>query len=248
MGDHGQVGRLGGDEFKAVLPGTGRHRLAGIARADADRAGLAALQHRRPPGDDRRVGRHCHRRPRPLPAPTAWSATPISRFMRPRMRGAASIASTNRRCTPSERPPGAGERPSPGDRPRRAVGRLPADRPLPTSEAVCGFEALVRWDAPASRADFARKVHPARRGMRAHLRASAHGCSKTALDGSGELARAGPHRGQFVADPVQRPRQRRRGRIAARTRPAFAPSGSSSRSPRACSSPKAIRPTTRSRA
>ena len=28
MGDHGQVGRLGGDEFKAVLPGHGRHRLA----------------------------------------------------------------------------------------------------------------------------------------------------------------------------------------------------------------------------
>ncbi len=30
MGDHGQVGRLGGDEFKAVLPGHGRHRIAGI--------------------------------------------------------------------------------------------------------------------------------------------------------------------------------------------------------------------------
>ena len=43
MGNHGQVGRLGGDEFQAVLPGDGRHRPARIARADFDRAGFAAL-------------------------------------------------------------------------------------------------------------------------------------------------------------------------------------------------------------
>ena len=30
MGNHGQVGRLGGDEFQAVLPGTRRHRAARI--------------------------------------------------------------------------------------------------------------------------------------------------------------------------------------------------------------------------
>ena len=63
MGNHGQVGRLGGDEFQAVLPGTRRHRPAGIARADADRAGLASLCDRRPQGDDRRIRRNCHRRP-----------------------------------------------------------------------------------------------------------------------------------------------------------------------------------------
>ena len=49
----------------------GRHRPARIACADADRAGFAALHDRGPQGDDRRVGRHRHRRSRAAPAPTA---------------------------------------------------------------------------------------------------------------------------------------------------------------------------------
>ena len=59
--------------------------------------------------------------------------------------------------------------------------------------------------------------------------------------GSRDLARPGAGRGQPVAAPVQRPEHRRDRSPAARARPAFAPTGSSSRSPRACSSPKAIR-------
>ena len=65
MGDHGQVGRLGGDEFKAVLPGTVDIGLLESLGAHSDRAGVAALHHRRPSSDDRRVGRHRHRRSGP---------------------------------------------------------------------------------------------------------------------------------------------------------------------------------------
>ena len=48
LGEDGQVGRLGGDEFEAILPGIEEEgRLSELAAA-ADRAGLAALQDRRP--------------------------------------------------------------------------------------------------------------------------------------------------------------------------------------------------------
>ena len=54
-------------------------------------------------------------------------------------------------------------------------------------------------------------------------------------------------RGQPVADPVQRSGDRRHGRASTAARPAFAPNGSSWRSPKACSLPTATPPTRRSR-
>ena len=71
MGEHGQVGRLGGDEFKAVLPGTvDIGLLEPLARTLIEQVSRPYID-RGPPGDDRRLGRHRHRRSRAAPAPTA---------------------------------------------------------------------------------------------------------------------------------------------------------------------------------
>ena len=70
VGDKGQIGRLGGDEFEAVLPDAPRRRHAGEPRRAADPAGLDALLDRGPQHLDRRLGRHRHRPERWTPAPT----------------------------------------------------------------------------------------------------------------------------------------------------------------------------------
>ena len=71
MGDHGQVGRLGGDEFKAVLPGTVETGLLeSLARTLIEQVSRPYIieGHR---GDHRRLGRHRHWRSRARAAPTA---------------------------------------------------------------------------------------------------------------------------------------------------------------------------------
>ena len=107
--------------------GHGRHRPAGIAGAHADRAGVAALQHRRPPRSDRRVSRRRHRRPRPLhrrqPCSRRRSRSLRGEGRRPRQALLLRAGHAHR----GVRSPGPRERPSPGHRQGRAVGRLPAD-------------------------------------------------------------------------------------------------------------------------
>ena len=78
----------------------------------------------------------------------AWSATPISRSMPPRATGAASIASTKRRCTARRRT----DRCSNTTCARRSnadeiwVAYQPIVRAA--SEEISGFESLARWNHP----------------------------------------------------------------------------------------------------
>ena len=148
MGNHGQIGRLGGDEFQAVLPGAvdiglleslARTLIEQVSRPYAIEGnkvtigasvGIAI-------GDPER------------PAPTRWSAMPTSRFTLPRAPGAASTACTSRRCTakpPSgscwrtisaRRSSAASCRSLPADRPRRRRGhvRLRSAGPLEPPDA-----------------------------------------------------------------------------------------------------------------
>ena len=108
----------------------------------------------------------------------------------------------------ASRPPGARERPAPGDRPRRAVGRLPADRPR-RRRGDLRLRGAGALEPPGARPDLARQVHPARRGMRADRQDRRMGAARPR---SSEAAHWPDHvrdRGQPVADPVQRPGDRR---------------------------------------
>ena len=80
-----------------------------------------------------------------------WCATPISRFMPPRMPGAASIASTSRRCT-AKQPSARCSRTTSARRSSAASCGSPISRSCaPRARRSAGFEALVRWAAPGAR-------------------------------------------------------------------------------------------------
>ena len=198
---------------------------------------------RRPQGHDRRLGRHRDRRSRAAPAPTPWSATPISRSTPPRRAGRGKHCFYE--AVDAQRgvgPPGARKRPAPGDRPRRAVGRLPADRPRRRRGGL-RLRGAGPLEPPGARADLARQVHPARRGMRddrqdRHMGAATPRSSEAARWPDQVRIAVNLSPIQFndpaIVDDRRAPRS---------TRPRSAPSGSSSRSPRACSWPTATPPT-----
>ena len=96
------------------------------------------------------------------------------------------------------------ERPSPGDRARRAVGPLPADRPR-RRRGDFGLRGAGPLAAPDPRRDLAREVRSARRGSRADRQDRRMGAPHRARR-SRALARPRPGRGQPVAAPVQRSR------------------------------------------
>ena len=157
---------------------------------------------------DRRVGRHRDRRSRAAAAPTRWSATPTSRSTPPRPPGAASTASTSRRCTreASDRQVLENDLRQALDRGELSVAYQPIVRAA--GEEVCGFEALVRWDHPARGPISPDKFIPLAEecGMIGKIGTFV---LDTALERSQPLARPCPDRGQSVADPVQRSGDRR---------------------------------------
>ena len=112
-------------------------------------------------------------------------------------------------------------------------------------EEISGFEALVRWHHPTRGADLAGQIHPAGRRSRAD-RQIGEWVLRTALEEAAQwpdhvrvavnlspLQFNDPASSTMVAQRISRNRRPRR-------------AGSSWRSPRACSSPRAIRPTRRS--
>ena len=129
MGNHGQVGRLGGDEFQAVLPGTvDIGFLEPLARTLIEQAsrpyvieghkvtigasvGIAI-------GDPGRASADALVRNADLALYAAKAAGPRQALL-------LRTVDAQRGC----RAPTARERSSPGDRARRAGGPLPADRP-----------------------------------------------------------------------------------------------------------------------
>ena len=228
---------------RRCFPGTVDIGLLESARPDPDRAGFAALHDRGPPGDDRRVGRHRHRRPGPRlrrqPDPQRRPRALRRQGRRPRQALLLRAGDAQR----GVRPPGARERPAPGDRPRRAVGRLPADRPR---RRRGDLRASRRWCAgtiPTRGPISPGQVHPARRGMRPDRQDRRMGASRPrspkrrtgpTRSGSRSTCRRSSSTIPAIVDIVA---------DRARARPEFAPSGSSWRSPRACSLPTATRPT-----
>ena len=109
-------------------------------------------------------------------------------------------------------------------------------------EEVSGFESLVRWQHPTRGAISPSKFVPLAEeaGLIGKI---GEWVLRTALE---EAAHWPDHvRVAVNLSPLQfnDPQRRRHGRQAPRAKPASAPSGWSSRSPKACSSPRAIQPT-----
>ena len=226
--------------------GRGRNRAARKPRANADRTGFATLPDRGPSRHDRRLGRH-----------RDWRSGPRLRRLdgsqcRPRLvrrQGRRARPALLLRSVDAQRgvgPPSARKRPAPGARPRRIVGRVPADRSR-RRRGGFGLRGAGALEPPQARRDRAGQVHSARRGMRDDRQDRPVRAPDRARR-SGALARPGADRGQSVADPVQRSVDHRDRRRPRWPRPRSAPSGSSWKSPKACSLPTATRPTLPSRA
>ena len=149
MGDHGQVGRLGGDEFKAVLPGTVETGLLeSLARTLIEQVSRPYI--------DRGPPRH-----RSALRSASPSAIPASACADSMIRNAdlalyaAKAAGRGKHCfyeaaMHSE----ATDRQLLENDLRQALDRgemwvaYPADRPRRAARRSRGFEALVRWNHP----------------------------------------------------------------------------------------------------
>ena len=240
MGNHGQVGRLGGDEFQAVLPGTVDIGLIeALSRTLIEQVSRPYVIEGHKVTIGASVGIA-------IGDPGRSSADALVRNADLALY-AAKAAGRGKHCLyePSMHSERLGtsvarERPSPGDRARRAKRRLPADRPR-RRRGDFGIRGAGPLDAPVARPDPARQVRSAGRGSGPDRQDRRMGPEDLARGGR-ELARPGARRGQRVATPVQRPSWSRWSRTCS-ARPEFAPTASKSRSPRACSSPTAIRPT-----
>ena len=241
MGNHGQVGRLGGDEFQAVLPGTvdiglleslartlieqvsrpymiEGHKVTigasvGIAIGDPGRASADAMVRNADLAlyAAKAAGRGKHR----LYEPSMHSEAAERQLLENDLRQAIERGELSVHYQPIV----------------RAAG-----------EEISGFEALVRWHhptrGPISPAKFIPLAEEA--GLIGKI---GEWVLRTALE---EAAHWPDHvRVAVNLSPLQfnDPDGRRRWSPSICAKPASAPTGSSWRSPKACSWPKAIRPT-----
>ena len=162
MGEHGQAGRLGGDEFKAVLPGTvDIGLLESLARTLIEQVSRPynIEGHRVVIGASVGIA---------IGDPGRCTADSLIRDADLALY-AAKGAGRGRHCFFEAYrgigPAGARERPSPGHRQGRIVGRLSADRPR-CRRGDLRLRGARPVEPSAARGNFAGQVHPARRGMR----------------------------------------------------------------------------------
>ena len=205
MGDHGQVGRLGGDEFKAVLPGTvDIGLLESLARTLIEQVSrpYSIEGHRVMIGASVGIaigdpGRCTRRQPGPQRRPRALCGQGCGPRQALLLRtGDAHARHRTARCSRTT----FGRRSTSGE---LWVAYQPIVRTA--GEEICGFEALVRWNHPLRGPISPDKFIPLAEECGLIAAIGDLGARNRAR-GSGEMARPGPHRGQPVADPVQRSR------------------------------------------
>ena len=85
---------------------------------------------------------------------------------------------------------------------------LPADRLRRDADRIVGFEALARWRSAAARPGLAGRIHPDRRGDRAHG-GDGRGRAEAGLQGLRGLAGRGQRVGQSVVDAVPQRQSRK---------------------------------------
>ena len=168
MGDHGQVGRLGGDEFKAVLPGTvDIGFLEPLARTLIEQVSrpYEIEGHRVQIGASVGIaigdpGRAC--------ADSLIRNADLALY-------AAKAAGRGKHCfyEPAMHSD-LTDRQLLEDELRQAIERgqlWVAYQPIirTAAEEICGFEALVRWNHPTRGADLSRQIHSACRRIRPDL-------------------------------------------------------------------------------
>ena len=243
MGDHGQVGRLGGDEFKAVLPGTvDIGFLEPLARTLIEQVSRPYMieGHRVTIGASVGIaigdpGRAC--------ADSLIRNADLALY-------AAKAAGRGKHCfyEPAMHSDLSDRQVLENDL-RQAIERgelWVAYQPIvrAAGEEICGFEALVRWDHPVRGPISPDKFIPLaeecgliseHRRVGAQDRAAGSGATGPTRCGSRSTCRRSSSTTPAIVDVD---------RAAAQGNRRCARSGSSSRSPRACSSPRATAPTT----
>ena len=148
IGDRGEIGRLGGDEFQVILPDIDDRGKLGELADKVIQIISPALSDRRQAGDHRHQRRHRHRALRRASSATRSSALPTSRSTPPRTAGAASSASIRPTCKDEEE-----ERRLLLEDLREALAadqlQLHYQPVVRTKDhVVVGFEALMRWEHP----------------------------------------------------------------------------------------------------
>ena len=212
MGNHGQVGRLGGDEFQAVLPGTvDIGLLESLARTLIEQVSRPYVIEGHKVTIGASVGIA-------IGDPGRASADALVRNADLALY-AAKDAGRGKHCfyEPSMHSEAAERQLLENDL-RQAIergelcGRLSADRPH-GGRGNFGLRGAGALEPPEPRRDLARQVHPARRGSRPDRQDRRMGAAHRAR-GSGAMARPCPDRGQSLAAPVQRSERRRHDRRA----------------------------------
>ena len=175
MGNHGQIGRLGGDEFQAVLPGTvDIGLLESLARTLIEQVSRPYMIEGHKVTIGASVGIA-------IGDPGRTSADALVRnadlaLYAAKAAGAASIASTSRRCTATRRSASC-SRTTCARRSSAASWRSHYQPIVRTAgEEISRVRGAGPLEPSDPRLDLARQVHPARRGSRPDRARSASGC------------------------------------------------------------------------
>ena len=186
---------------------------------------------------DRLLDRHRDRARRRRRPRRRWSATPISRSIPPRATAAAShrFYATELLAARADAPPDGG-RSAPGARRAASCTSSISRWSAPSRARSSATRRWLRWEHPRLGAISPGRVHPGRRGLRADRADRRMGAAHRERRRRRNWPVPVRDRGQRLADPVRQAdaaadRHQRAGAIGARPR-----SGSSSRSPKACSS------------